>query len=184
MHPPGAARADRALCSSEDTRFYSLIFFFLHMKYFQLALPLILSFTFLFEVLPPPEICPQLAEILQFMKFTFYVKFLPLFRWNFKLVTVQFSVGCLLTERGSLWRGQLPENQRQPLCAHFCQLIAIPPMPGHCWDLQASCALPKQVVFFLAVRQRGWEIFLLALAALVNSTVLAARQWECRFILV
>lgn len=37
-------------------------FFFLHMKYFELALPLIVSFMFLFEVLPPPEICPNLLK--------------------------------------------------------------------------------------------------------------------------
>lgn len=150
-----AAITDRRLCSSEDTRFYSLIFFFSSYEILLAGFAFNSKFYVSIWSFTSSGDLSQLAEILQFMKSTFHVKFLPLFRWNSKLVTVLFSAGCLLTERGSLWRGQLPENQTQPLCAHFCQLIAIPLMPGHCWDLQAPVLCQNRVclVFFFSCSQ-------------------------------
>lgn len=183
MNPPGAAITDRGHCSSGNTRFYSLIFFspyeilWAAFAFNSKLYVSIWSFTSSRDL-------PQLAEILKSIKFTFFVKFLPFFRWNSKLVAVPFSAGCLLAERGSLWRGQLPANQRQPLCAHFCQLIAIPLMPGHCRDLQAPWVPPKQFFFPLQSDREDDRLFCWLWQLQWSPLSLQQGKWDCRFILV
>lgn len=100
---------------------------------------------------------PQLAEILQFLKFTFSVQFLPFFRWNSELVTMPFSARCLLTE------GAAPWYQGQPLCAHFCQLIAIfwplLPPPSPLCSAKAEIMKNTQVFFSLQSDREGQSLF-------------------------